>query len=83
MSPMTDLTNFNLTRDELLDIKRILTLLNADWHNPGAARHITNGSFDCDREVADAIYRIDHVLECNPVVDGSETRRHPEESEWR
>jgi hypothetical protein len=54
----------NLTRDELLDIKRLLTLLHADWHNPGAAKHI-NEHFDCDREVEDAIYRIDHVLECN------------------
>jgi hypothetical protein len=62
---MTDTTlRYNLTKDELLDIKRLLTLLHADWHNPGAAKHIAE-HFDCDREVEDAIYRIDHVLECN------------------
>jgi hypothetical protein len=62
-----DILKYNLTRNELLDIKRILTLLHANWHNPGAAKHITEGNFDCDRDVEDAIYRIDHVLECNPI----------------
>lgn len=56
---------YNLTREELLDIKRLLTLLHAEYHNPGAARHIAGTGFDCDSEVEDAIYRIDHVLECN------------------
>jgi hypothetical protein len=35
---------------------------------PGAARHITDGRFECDREVEDAIYRIDHVIECNTAA---------------
>lgn len=60
-----EILRFNLTANELRDIKRLITLLHADRHNPGTARHINNGSFDCDREVEDAIYRIDHVLECN------------------
>ena len=64
---MTDILRFNLTRDELLDIKRLITLLHADWHNPGAARYITDGTFDCDHEVEDAIYRINHILECNSI----------------
>ena len=63
---MADILRFNLTLDELLDIKQLLTLLHADHHNPGAARHI-NEHFDCDREVEDAIYRIDHVIEHNTI----------------
>ena len=51
-----------LTEDELLDIKRTLTLLHAEIHNPGAARYIAQ-DVDLDALTEDAIYRIDHVLE--------------------
>jgi hypothetical protein len=73
MTTSDEMLRFNLTVDELLDIRRVITLLRAEWHNPGAARHITRSlSFDCDREVEDAIYRIDHVLECNAMKEAND-----------
>lgn len=58
---------YNLTRDELLDMKRILILLHAEFHNPGATRY-SNPKVNLDDLTDDAVYRIDHVLECNPNV---------------
>lgn len=48
---------YNLTREELLDIKRLLTLLHAEYHNPGAARHIAGSFSDCEHRGRAAQHR--------------------------
>ena len=53
----------SLTRDEILDLKRALTLLHAEIHNPGAARYYIAQDVDLDRLTDEMIYVLDHVLE--------------------
>jgi hypothetical protein len=55
----------SLTRDEILDLKRALTLLHAEMHNPGAARYIAQ-DVDLDQLTDEMIYVLDHVLENLP-----------------
>ncbi len=61
-----------IAEDELLDLKRALTLLRAEMHNPGAARHqtvqIDAGRYiaqdiELDRLTDEMVYLIDHALE--------------------
>jgi hypothetical protein len=55
----------SLTRDEILDLKRALTLLHTEMHNPGAARYIAQ-DVELDRLTDEMIYVLDHVLENLP-----------------
>ena len=49
-----------INQDELLDLKRCLTLLHAELHNPGAARYIDQ--VDLDSLTDKMIYIINHCL---------------------
>jgi hypothetical protein len=51
-----------MSQDELKAIRRLLTMLHAEYHNPGAARHI-DPQFDVEYEFVDAIRRLDHELQ--------------------
>jgi hypothetical protein len=59
---MTNKRTSFLDEDELLDLKRTLTLLHAEMHNPGAARHIAQ-DVDLDKLTDEMVYMIDHAIE--------------------
>jgi hypothetical protein len=50
-----------MSKDKLQSIRRLLTMLHAEYHNPDVSRRI-DPKFDVEYEFVVAIRRLDHEL---------------------